>query len=255
MVAVEAPDAGFAVAYGTPVQRSVGLAVAEIPVFAAEITLLTGEGDDIGRVHALARNLLVSALLVGLAHLRELADAAGVGVGGDAVVGDAESYPYCTLSTLSLADDLHNPGLILVAHRERFAGGAVAVFLNQIVHHHDGFAGCCRTLQGDVHQGEIIEPALFVAEFLAAVPGGLHDGYLFLVHQTYHRIGVLCLRNIVGFGVGAPATQGNHFVLGVAARRGITQSPGKAEAVAVIGAYHAPVGGSLLSYYQVGAGI
>ena len=50
----EAPDAGFAVADGAEVQRTVGFAEAEVGIGPFVIAHFAGEGDDIGRVHALA---------------------------------------------------------------------------------------------------------------------------------------------------------------------------------------------------------
>ncbi len=115
VVSIEAPHAGLAVADGAPVQRTIGLAEAEIGVRTLVVAHLAGEGDDIGAIHGLAvRGNAEAQFLIGLLRLGELADAA------DAVVGYAAGHPYRTLAAGTLADEFHDPGLVLVTHR-RFA--------------------------------------------------------------------------------------------------------------------------------------
>ena len=67
-------------------------------------------------------------------------DAAGVGVGADAVVGNSPGDPDGALVPLPFSNYLHDPGFILVTDGERFTGAAVSVFLNQVVD-----AGDCLT--------------------------------------------------------------------------------------------------------------
>ena len=188
--------------------------------------------------------------------LRELPYSAGVGVGGDAVVGELSCHPHRALPSGALADKFHEPRLLLVTHGEGFSGGVVAVFLHKLVHDSNGLPGRSRTLQRKVHEGEVVKPAVRVPELLPAVPSGFNDGDLLLVHEAHHPIGVLHLRDVVDLGVRSPALpDGNHLPGLMAPRTREAQRCGKPEAVAVVSAYHAAVHRSFLAHNEVGAGV
>ena len=253
-MAEEAPDAGLAVADGAEIERAVGLAEAEVRVGTVVPAHFPGEGDDIGAVHAFALDDAEALLLVDLFRLRELPDAAGIGIGRDAVVRDAARHPHGALAAGALADEFHDPGLLRVADGEGFAGGAVAVFLHEVMHHLDGLPGRRAALQGQMHQGEIVQGALGAGQLVAAAPGGFHDGDLPFVHQAHDAVGVLRLGDVVDGGLGPPAADGDHLARRVLPGRGPVQRLEEAEAVAVVGADHASVGGSQLAHDEVRAG-
>ena len=125
-----APYACLAIATGTEIERSIGIGKAEILVHTVKIALLACKGDDIGGVH--------TVLLV--VHV-ELMNAALVGMSGDTIIGHADSYPYGTAHTGSLANHLHNPYFVGVGDGEGLATAVIAIFLHQFRHHFDGLAG------------------------------------------------------------------------------------------------------------------
>ena len=84
--------------------------------------LLDRERDDVGRIEP----------VLGIVE-REGGDPAHVGVGGDASLGNPGGDPDDPLDAGPLADQLHDPGFVLVGDREGLAGAAVAVFLAQRV--------------------------------------------------------------------------------------------------------------------------
>ena len=253
---IKTPHAGLAVADGAPVQRTIGFAEAEIGIGPVKITHFAGKGDDVCAVHGVAvLGHAEAQLLVHLLGLRELTDAAGVGIRANVVVRDAAGHPDCTHAARPLADKLHDPGLFLVADGKRLAGFAVAIFLHQCVHDGDGFPCRCRPLQRQVHKSEIVQRPVRVAELFAASPGGFHDGNLLLVHQTGDGIRIRGLCNVMHDGRVPPAAH-NHLFAGFMLSGGrIAERPGRAEAVAVIGANDAPVHGSFFPDNKIGAGV
>ena len=129
-LAEEGPHASLAGTQAIKFVGAIGIDEAEILVGALEIALLAGEGDDVRRVHAV---LLVAE--------RDVVDTRLIGVGRDAVVRDADSYPYGALTAGSLADHFHDPCLVLVGDGERFAAAVVTVRSHKVGHHLDRFAG------------------------------------------------------------------------------------------------------------------
>ena len=259
VMAEEAPNAGLAVADGAEVQRAVSLAEAEVLVRAVIITLLACKRDDIGRIHALALYNAETTFFVGLAdlcNLGELADTAGIGIGGNAVVRKAHGNPNGTLVIGTLADELHDPGLVLVAYGEGLAGVAVSIFLDKVMHNLDGLPGGSCALQSKVHELEVAKPALLVVQLLAAVPGCFYYSYLILVHKTGHIVGIFCLRNIIDCSIGAPsAAYCHHLARSMTARSRVVKICCKAKAVAVVSADDAAVYGSLLTHDKIGTSI
>ena len=68
-------------------------------------------------------------------------NAALVGMSRDTIIGHADSHPYGTAHTGSLANHLHNPYFVGVGNGKRLATAVIAVFLHQLRHHLNGLAG------------------------------------------------------------------------------------------------------------------
>ena len=175
---VEAPGACFAEAQGREVGRRIGVGKGEILVLAAEISLLAGKGDDIA-----GSDDVVLVLEV------ELVDAALVGVGRDAVVGDADGHPHSPFAARAFANHFHNPDFVGVGNGETLALAGITVFLHQRRHHLNGFAGSAAALQAQRHQADVVDTLVFAIQFGAAAKGGFGDGHLVLVDLANHGIG------------------------------------------------------------------
>ena len=67
-------------------------------------------------------------------------NAALVGMSRDTIIGHADSHPYGTAHTGSLANHLHNPYLVGVGNGEGFSTTVIAIFLHQFRHHLDSLA-------------------------------------------------------------------------------------------------------------------
>ena len=153
VVTEETPHACIGITHILEVDGTVGVAEREVLVFSIEIAPFLGEADDIGGIdtfnlgvvdllEVLAADAVSGTLLQG-----ELTDAAQVGVGADAVVGDAQGNPDGSLATGSLADDFHDPSFVGVADGEGLAAAVVTILLNEFRHATNGFTGCGTTLQ------------------------------------------------------------------------------------------------------------
>ena len=187
--------------------------------------------------------------------LRELPNTAQVGVGGDAVVGDAQGHPYGAFASGTFAHHLHDPRLVGVADGDALAGGVVAVAFHQFGHAADGLAGRRGALKGQAHEAEVVEQAVGVLQFQASVKGALYDGHLPFVHESHHVISIFHLFDKLVVVRGTPAVDGYLLAGGVAPGGGVEEGAREAEAVAVVGADDAPVGGGFLAHNQVGAGL
>ena len=77
-------------------------------------------------------------------------------MGGNGIVGDADSHPDGTAGLLravrTTAHHLEHPGLVLVGHGEGLTLGVIAVLLDERGHHLQGLTGGLRTLEGDVDE-------------------------------------------------------------------------------------------------------
>ncbi len=122
------------------------------------------------------------------------------------------------------------------------------------MHHLDGFPGRRAALQGQVHQGEIVQGALGAGQFVPAAPGGFHDGDLQFVHQAHDPVGVVRLGDVMDGGLGTPAADGEHLARRVLSGRMPGKRLGEAEAVTVVGAHHTSVHGGQLAHDEVRAG-
>ena len=140
--------------------------------------LLDRELDDVGGVQP------VLGVVEG-----EGGDPAHVGVGGDISFGNPGRDPDDALDAGALADQLHDPGLVLVGDREGLARAAVAVFLAERVDDRDGLAGRLRPLEGQHHQAVVVELALAVDQLAAAAGGRLAERELVFVHQADDGVG------------------------------------------------------------------
>ena len=122
------------------------------------------------------------------------------------------------------------------------------------MHHFDGLPGRRTALQGQVHQGEIVQGTLRAGQFVPAAPGGFHNGDLPFVHQAHDAVGVVRLGDVMHGGLRAPAADRELLARRVLSGRKPVQRLEEAEAVTVVGADHASVGGSQFAHDEVRAG-
>ena len=172
------------------IDGGIGGGEVELVVLAVEIALATCEVDDVVFVddfHLFIIEFLPVFVGDGGLPVAEFegGDPGGVGVTADIAVGDAYRHPHGApvgvdgvaglrdLWRIALGHDLHVPDLIGVADAERLAVTAVAIFINQVGHHLDGFTCRSATFQGDEHQAAVIDDARGIHQFLAASEGGL----------------------------------------------------------------------------------
>ena len=242
VVAEETPHACIGIAYRREGDRTIGIAETEVLILAVEIAFLARKGNDVLGVQA------VLGVIQG-----KLAYAGEIGMGTDAVVGDAYGYPHCAFHARPLADNLENPGLVLVAHGNRLARAAVAVLLQEVGHDDDGLTCRCGTLQSQIHHREIVEQTFGILQLQAAVKGGFHDAHLLLINMADDVIGVFHLRNIASHGPTAPLADGNFLAFVVFAARSARQGAGEAIAITVISANHGAVNRRRLANNEVGA--
>ena len=255
-MAEDAPHAGLAQTHIHKFQRAVCLTEAEIFVRTAVIAHFAGKGNDIGTVHTYPGNLINPFFPVQLPGLREGADAAVVGVGRDAVVGDAHRHPDSAFPAGAFPDEIHHPGLFLIADREGFSALEVAVLIGQPSHLQDGVPGRCTALQSQLHQVVVAQDAFGVHQFFPASEGGFQDGELVLVHIAHHTIGIGDLVYVATHLSPVPEMADSNLLAGLMGSRGRACKPaGMAESVAVIGADDRTVGRCLLSHNHVGAGL
>lgn len=201
----EAPDTGFAVAGGTEIAGGKGIAEGEVCIIlACEVAFCAGKLDDVlGVEHVL------------LVFQVKTCDAALVGVGANAVVGNADCYPIGSLYTRAFAYHLHDPNFVFVADGEGFTLGVVAVLCYEVGHNLDGFAGCGGSLQCQLHEGGVVDDAGGVAEFLASAECGFADSDLVFVHLPNDAVGRVCLWDFAPVTVGVAVVDFAHFAFGV----------------------------------------
>ncbi len=275
VVAEEAPHAGVGIAHILEVDGAVGVAERELIVETVIKIFLAGKADHIPCVDALYLRLADilqmlaadalevlrlldflfdnKAVVPAFTFAWEKADAAEVGVGAYAVVGDAQRHPYSAFAAGPFAYDFHNPRLVGVADGDALARAVVAVFLHQFGHAADCLAGRRRALQRQPHQAEIVEQPLAVLQLQTPVEGALHDGYLTLVHQPHDIVGILHLLHVLSLVLRAPSVDGHRLAGSVSPRRAVEKRAREAEAVAVVAAHHAAVLRGLLADDEVGA--
>ncbi len=275
MVTEETPHSGVGVAHILEIDGAVGIAKGELLVGSVIKTILAGKVDHIPCVDTL--HLWLSDILQMLAAdalevLRllgflvdnkavvpaftftwEKADATQVGVGTDAVVGNAQSHPDSAIPPLPFADNLHNPRLVRVTDGDALATAVVTILFHKLRHAFDSLTSRRRALERQSHETEIIQQPVRVLQFQTAVESALHNGQLSLVHQSHHIVCVLYLIDIHSIMTWPPAVDGDFLAWFMATGRREEQRPCETEAVAVVATHHATVFGSLLPDNQIGA--
>ena len=261
MVAEETPDTCIGITDILEIDGTIGIAEREFAVGSGEETLFASERNDIGGIDTFhfgtvdIVEIAAADAFEGAAFLEgELADATEVGMGTDAVVGDAEGNPYSTFAVGSLADDFHNPGFIGVADGDALATAVVAIFLDQVGHAADGFACRGRPLQGQTHETEIVEQTIVVLQFETTIESGFDNGDLFLIHQADNIVGVFNLLDVLSFVRGSPTMNGYLLPFGMATGRTVEQRAGKAETIAIVGTHDTAIAGGFFTHNEIGAG-
>ena len=246
-----APGTGVTAADGAEVDRIVGFLEAELAVQALEIAFPAGEGNHVGGVQA----------VVGVVQ-GELADTGLVGMGADGAVRDADSHPHDSLLGIhavfdvhALADEFHDPGLVLVGDGEGFALGGVTVGVGKVHDDVDGFPGRLGALQGDIDEAAVVDAAFLVLQFRTAAPGGFGDDDLVLVHVADRLVGVRNLFNFADVAVGVPVIDFEHGAGFPVGRRFVVQLAEKAVRVGRIGDQDGAVLGGAARDNDIGTGI
>ena len=250
--AEERPHAGIASAHRAEIGRSVGIAEAELLVRAVEIALFTGEGDHVGSVEA----------VLGIVE-RESRDARLVGVCRNVSVGNAASYPDDALAGVvtlgielaALADQLHDPGFVLVGDREGFAARSVAVGVGQIHDDPDRFAGSLGALQGDVDERAVIDATRRIGQLLASAVGRFGDDERMFVHVADRGVCLCRLRNFSQVAARVPVIDREHRAGFVAPGEGFVECAVELVGVGGVGDHHRAVRGGSPGDDEVGAGV
>ncbi len=235
------PHAGVAASERSCIGHGICQREVEVLVLAAEISLLAGEIDNIGRIDGV------------LILEREFVYACVVGMAAYVAFGNAAGNPHGALVGLSLADKLHHPHLVGIGYGERLARGGIAVVAHKARHHVDGLAGCLGALQGDVYQRAVVD---YAAAFKlgATAPGALGYGEAMLVHIADGGICVGCLGNLAKELAGVPFHHRSHGACGVVGGRLAVQLAVERVAVGGICYDRAAVGGSAGSGNKARAG-
>ena len=175
----------------------------------------------------------------------------------DAIIGDAYGYPNGTQLVLTLADHVHDPNLVGVTNRERFALAGIAILGYQVGHHLDGLAGSFGTLQGNVDEAAVVNDgfAVQIPQFLTSAPGALTDGHLVLVHVTHDSIGVCHLGDGTQALAAVPVNDFAHRAGCVVGSGQILEVTVQCVAVGGIGNDGRAIGTGVLAHQQVSAGI
>ena len=247
---ISGPDTGIAATDRAKIHGAVGFFEAELTVQTVEIALAAGEGNDVGSIET------VVGVIEG-----ELADACLIGVGADGTVGDAHGHPHDALLGIhpvldvhALADEFHDPGLVLVRDGESFSFGGIAVGVGQVYNDINGFAGRLGALQGNVDERAVINSASLVLKFRTAAPGGFRNDELELVHVTYGLVGMGNLLDFTQITVGIPLVNGKHTACLPVAGRLVIQLTEESVRVGSIGNQHRAVPRGAAGDNYVGAG-
>ena len=249
--AEEGPHAGFAGAHGPEIEGCIGVAEAEIGVRTVVISHLAGERNHVGRVEA----------VFGIV-LRKGGDAGLVGVGRDIAVGNAAGHPYDALPGVAalavvletLADQLHDPRLVGIGDRERFAARRIAVGVGQVNDYADRLAGGLGALQRDVDQRSVVHASRRILQFAAASVGRFADDERMFVHIADGRIGLPDLRDVPQVAARVPFVDGEHRSVLEFAAGGVVQRAVERVGVGRIGDHHRTVGRSSFGDDEIGAG-
>ena len=237
----------------------------EVLICAGKIAFLTRKSNDIFVPHPVtvadAVQFLLQPFLLfrylrtdfHFAPYRQGGDTCLICVCRDGVVRNPNSHPVGSFLTGPFADEVHDPNLVRVAERERFAFGGVAVFVDERNEPLDGFAGCFRTLQRDINETSVIDTD-GVPQCLTSAPCGLTDSYLVLVHVTHHRIGVRHLRNGTLRTTGIPVFHFAHRTFRIVSSRREMQETVHSVRVSGIGNHRRAIHRGIFADEEVGAG-
>ena len=227
---VDRPHARVAQASSTEGRRIIGIAEAEITVFSLEISSLAGKTD------AVVRNLHVG----GIGNIHS-AYTALVGVRHHGIIGHSHRNPHHFLAARTTAYHFKNPRLIRVAHRERFARTAEAIFVNKTRHHFDGLTGCARPLQSQEHKRSIVNYSCGIDQFFTSVKGALPNRHLPFIDVSVHKISDWRLRNLPVINPCVSVINLTHGARTVSARLKARHLVHGAPRVNIIGAHHRTV--------------
>ena len=242
-VVEETPSTGIADSERGEVCRSIRLRERELGVGTVKISLGASKGDDVRRTHHVLLVLHVEAV-----------NAALVRVARNAVVRNAHGNPDNALLVGSLAYHLENPNFVRVTNGEGFAGGGVAIFIDQRGHDANGFAGGLGTLKGERHERGVVHDSLRVHELLASAEGGFSHADLVFVDVAHDGVGVSRLRNGAERATGVSFHDGAHRAFGMVRGGIIAQTTEHAIVVLIVGDERRTVGGSQTTDQKTGAG-
>ena len=223
-----------------------------------ELGILTTEPTHVAGIlnHTLGEHHVLFILLV------EGGDTTLIGMGTDALVGNAQCHPHHTWcfvgmilrARCSRSHHLHDPCLVGIADREGLAFRIITVFLHQGCHHKDGLPSSLGSLESKVHQTPIVDDACGIYHLLTTAEGGLTDRYLKLVDITDNIISNRCLRNPSMVHIRVVVDDPSFLVCRMLPCRVMTEIGKHTIAVGTIRTEHTAVGGCFLPCNQVGAG-
>ena len=182
-------------------------------------------------------------------------DAGLVSVGSDRLVRDADSHPSSAFLLRTLADELHDPDLVLIGDGEGFAGAVVAVVTDEIRHDADGFTGTRGALKGYVDKAPVVHDTRGVVELLAPAPSTFGDSDLVLVHVPHDVVGDRRLRDIPQRLARIPLVDLEHEPLAPRLGRIVDEVTVEGVRVGRIADHDRAIDRSLLAHDQVGASL
>ena len=155
---------------------------------------------------------------------------------------------------VALADQLHDPRLVGIGDRERFAARRIAVGVGQVNDYADRLAGGLGALQRDVDQRSVVHASRRILQFAAASVGRFADDERMFVHIADGRIGLPDLRDVPEVAARVPFVDGEHRSVLEFAAGGVIQRAVERVGVGRIGDHHRTVGRSSFGDDEIGAG-
>ncbi len=181
----------------------------------------------------------------------------------DIAVGDAACDPHDAAAGVAapavvreaLADQLHDPRLVAVGDRERFAARGVAVGVGQLDDCADGLACRAGALERDVDQRTVVDAARGVGQLGTAAVGGFGDDERVLVHvaDRVERLGRL--RYVAEEAARIPVVDGEFGARTVASGRGVVECAVEPVRVGGVGDHDRTVGRGAARDDEVGASL
>ena len=198
------PGTALAAPHRPEIQRSIGVAEAEVGILSAVPAPFPCEADHVRGIDAVFRVVQ-----------REGADAGLVRVGADISVRHPACHPEQTFAVRPLAYEVHYPHFVLVGNGEGFAFRSIAVLVCQSGYEFYGLP-CARTsLEGYVNEGTVIQDAVVLRQFVPASVGGLGYDELLLVEVAQSLEGPRSLPNLAEVTVGVPVVNLTHAAAAV----------------------------------------